>query len=68
MSAAVRNRIEDVIVVGVELAQVVAVSQVELPLLAAGDDEMKMARDAGGIRQQQRRAGAEILVGTVQRS
>src|SRR5262249_59817742 len=42
------------------------VDQVDLPLLAGGDHQVRVAGDAGRVGQQQRRAGAEVRVGPVQ--
>ncbi len=65
--AGVVNRVQDVVVIDVELSQVVAVEQVDRAFLAGGHDQVRMAGDAGRVGQHQGRAGAEILVGVVER-
>src|SRR5439155_11102526 len=66
VAAAVGHGIENMIVIGIEMSQVVAVDQIDLAFLAAGDHQVWMTGDAGRIGQQHRRAGAEIRVGIVQ--
>jgi hypothetical protein len=48
-----RQLLDDVVGVGVEVAHVVAVDQVDAALLAGADQEVRVGGAAGGVRQQE---------------
>src|SRR5207253_5195271 len=66
VAAAVGHGVQDMVVAGIEMAEVVAVDHVDLPFLAAGDHQVGMSGNACRVGQEKRGAGAEVRIGPIQ--